>query len=410
MSFSISLQHWVRQILQPGIDQARFDEAMNDIRKGSPLPVLWLLGKTQSGKSSIIQALTGSTRAEIGQGFKACTRTAAIFDFPDEDTAFVRFLDTRGLGEVGYDPVDDMAYCEARSCLLIITLRAIDHQLDEIVTTARRISKDHPDWPIIIIQTCLHEAYADKAYQHPLPYPFVDGIPGRPDVPHPLTLTLNAQRTRFEGLSARFVVIDFTLPEDGYTPVYYGLDALWSTLEAVLPAGLARMMRETLAHRQALNDLYRREVHPHIVGYAIVAGLLGAIPVPIVNLSLVLAAQAKLLHSIASIYGLTLTTRSLGEVASAIGMGGIMARYAVNELASLIPGWGSAVAGLSSAAITYGLGKTMDFYYAQTRQGAAFTPDMLRAVYRHEFERGRTLLAQRFGDRSSPYKGTADNS
>lgn len=52
----------------------------------------------------------------------------------------------------------------------------------------------------------------------------------------------------------------------------------------------------------------------------------------------------------------------------------------------------------------------MDFYYAQTRQGAAFTPDMLRAVYRHEFERGRTLLAQRFGDRSSPYKGTADNS
>jgi uncharacterized protein (DUF697 family) len=399
MSFSTHVQHWIQQILQPGIDQARFDAAMDAIRKGSTLPVLWLLGKTQSGKSSIIQALTGSTAAEIGQGFKACTRTAAIFDFPDGETAFVRFLDTRGLGEVGYDPIDDMAYCEARSCLLIVTLRAIDHQLDEIVTAVRRIRKDHPDWPILIVQTCLHEVYADKACRHPEPYPFGDGLSG-PGVPPPVALTLSAQRARFEGVQARFAVIDFTLPEDGYEPVYYGLDALWSTLEDVLPAGLAPMMRETLTHRQALNDLYRREVHPHIVGYAIVAGLLGAIPVPIVNLSLVLAAQAKMLHSIASIYGLNLTNRSLGEVASAIGMGGIMARYGVNELASLIPGWGSAVAGLSSAAITYGLGKTMDYYYAQTRQGAVFTRDMLREVYKHEFERGRVLLARRFGGRS----------
>ena len=47
-------------------------------------PVVWLVGKVQSGKTSIIRALTQATDAEIGAGFRACTRTARVFDFPDE--------------------------------------------------------------------------------------------------------------------------------------------------------------------------------------------------------------------------------------------------------------------------------------------------------------------------------------
>jgi GTP-binding protein EngB required for normal cell division len=45
-------------------------------------PVVWLLGKVQSGKSSIIRALTGETAAAVGNGFRPCTRSSAIFDFP----------------------------------------------------------------------------------------------------------------------------------------------------------------------------------------------------------------------------------------------------------------------------------------------------------------------------------------
>jgi ribosome-interacting GTPase 1 len=37
-------------------------------------PVVWLVGRVQAGKSSIIQALTGCDEAEIGNGFKACSR------------------------------------------------------------------------------------------------------------------------------------------------------------------------------------------------------------------------------------------------------------------------------------------------------------------------------------------------
>ena len=65
-------------------------------------PVVWLLGKVQSGKTSIIREPTQSSDAEIGSGFRACTKTARVFDFPSE-APIIRFLDTRGLGEVAYD-------------------------------------------------------------------------------------------------------------------------------------------------------------------------------------------------------------------------------------------------------------------------------------------------------------------
>ena len=60
-------------------------------------PVLWLLGKVQSGKTSIVRAFTGSDEATIGNGFTPATRTARLFAFPPE-APVLRFLDTRGLG------------------------------------------------------------------------------------------------------------------------------------------------------------------------------------------------------------------------------------------------------------------------------------------------------------------------
>src|SRR5215510_197213 len=88
-------------------------------------PVVWLVGKVQSGKTSIIRQLTQATDAEIGAGFRACTKTARVFDFPGE-APIIRFLDTRGLGEVDYDPAADIGFCEGRSHLLLVVMKALD--------------------------------------------------------------------------------------------------------------------------------------------------------------------------------------------------------------------------------------------------------------------------------------------
>ena len=76
-------------------------------------PVVWLLGKTGAGKTAIVAALTGDPYAQVGEGFEPCTRTAGFYDVPSE-VPLLRFLDTRGLGEVGYDPTKDIAWCEGR--------------------------------------------------------------------------------------------------------------------------------------------------------------------------------------------------------------------------------------------------------------------------------------------------------
>ena len=47
-------------------------------------PVVWLSGKVQSGKSSIVRAIIESSDAKIGSGFKACTRTSRLFEFPQD--------------------------------------------------------------------------------------------------------------------------------------------------------------------------------------------------------------------------------------------------------------------------------------------------------------------------------------
>ena len=57
---------------------------------------------------SIAPVVWLDARAEVGEGFEPCTRTAAFYDVPPE-VPLLRFLDTRGLGEADYDPANDMA-------------------------------------------------------------------------------------------------------------------------------------------------------------------------------------------------------------------------------------------------------------------------------------------------------------
>ena len=77
-------------LLEPKVDPTLLEASLRDARAKMPVPVIWLLGKTQSGKTSIIRALTGSETAEIGNGFQPCTRSSRFYDFPAE-TPIVKF-------------------------------------------------------------------------------------------------------------------------------------------------------------------------------------------------------------------------------------------------------------------------------------------------------------------------------
>jgi uncharacterized protein (DUF697 family) len=381
-------------LLEPRVDDDRLVAALREARTRHPLPVVWLIGKTQSGKTSIIRALTGSRDAEIGNGFQACTATTRLYNFP-MDAPLVRFLDTRGLGEVAYDPSEDIRYCESQAHLLLAVMKATDIRQDDVFDVLRKVRGRHPEWPLVIAQTGLHDAYPPDG-EHPQPYPF-----DRPDwpaaVPVDLARALRAQRDRLGALPGAippwWVPIDLTLPEDGFAPPDYGLDALWQAIEGVSALRLQALLRSDAGVR----DAYARSAHPHIVSYSVAAAGVGALP--LVDLVGVPAIQAKMLQSLAALYGQDWDRRAILEFLGLLGTGigvAYAARSAGRAAVKLIPVWGQTAGAIwgatASGATTYALGKAAGFHFNRRRRGLPADPAGLRRTFAEGFDRGSSLL------------------
>jgi len=109
-----------------GMSRAQFERTRDKLIKKTPPPTFWLFGKTGSGKSSIVKFLTGADDIQIGSGFRPTTRCTNLYEFPDENMPIMRFLDTRGLGEAGYDPAEDLAAFSASVHAMIVTQKLMD--------------------------------------------------------------------------------------------------------------------------------------------------------------------------------------------------------------------------------------------------------------------------------------------
>jgi uncharacterized protein (DUF697 family) len=376
-----------QHVRAPKVSDERLERRLQQCRLELPEPVFWLLGKAQSGKTSIIRALTGSSRVQIGSGFRPCTRTSQLYPFPEEKQHFLQFLDTRGLGEIDYDPAEDMRVLENQSHCLIVVIKAMDHAQGCVLEPLGKILKSHPTWPLVVVQTVLHEGYPSVEFRHVLPYPF-EAYPYPPPVPQDLARSLAAQRQWFAGYRARFVPVDLTLPEDHFEPEHYGLDALWAAIEEALPLGLRTMLQQ---NRKSLRDIYFHSAQPHILSYSAVAGAAAGVPLPWVDIPLLLAIQGKLFHSIASIYGQEMSPQRMAEIAGTLGLG-FAARMGGRELFKLVPVLGSALAAMFAAASTYALGCTLCAYFSFVLDGDVPDPAVLRKLYEKEYEEGRQRL------------------
>ena len=351
-------------------------------------PVVWLLGKTGAGKTAIVAALTGDPRAEVGEGFAPCTRTAAFYDVPPE-IPLLRFLDTRGLGEADYDPANDMAWCEAQSHLLLIVMQVADpaqHTLVRVLGEARR---RHPDWPVIIAQTGLHRLYP-AGIGHPQQYPYTGGAEDEtePQVPHALRQALSHQRRLFDALPGRpprFVAIDFTVPEDGFPPQDFGLEMLWRALQEAGPEAFDALH---LARADAHSDRIRTKARPLIYGYGAAAAGAGAVPIPLVGVSGLAGILAIMLRALAVRYALAWTPGAFTQFSGAIG-GGALAwwtlRYGLREALKLIPMVGTVAAGALNAAaafgVTVGIGEAACVWLAYRRRGLTAPDSEVRRAF-----------------------------
>lgn len=389
-------------LLEPRVDENLLEASLREARAKMPVPVLWLLGKTQAGKTSIIRALTGSAAAEIGNGFQPCTRNSRFYDFP-ADIPIVRFLDTRGLGEVAYDPGDDIQYCESQAHLLVAVMKVADINQAAVFEVLHAIRQRHPEWPVLIVQTGLHELYPN-GYGHVHPWPYEDD-PLPETLPLDLRRALQAQRDALKKLPGfapmHWVAVDLTLPEDGFEPHDYGLEALWQAIESLTSLGL----QHQLSGDKEVHDLYARTAHQHIVGYSLTAAGLGALPV--VDLVAVSAVQAKLLHSLALLYGQYWDRSTITEFLGLVGAGiasGFLTRVLSRAVVKVIPFWGQTIGAVwgasSSGATTYALGKAAIYFFARRKNGLKVDQKTLRRIYAQELEQGTSLLKERLRSQS----------
>src|SRR5262249_28788607 len=214
---------WVRRRFSRAHREEQLQEHLRRLHERLPVPVFWLLGRTQSGKTSLVKYLTGADQAEIGRGFQPCTRFSRLYEFPTPEAPLLTFHDTRGLDEPGYDPAEDFDRFNDQAHVVVVTVKVLDHARENLLAHLATVRRARPQRPVVLVLTCLHEAYPQQ--QHPLPYPFgPDATPllDPPALPSDLLRSIDEQRRRFAGLVDHVVPVDLTPPEEGFNDPEYG--------------------------------------------------------------------------------------------------------------------------------------------------------------------------------------------
>jgi uncharacterized protein (DUF697 family)/predicted GTPase len=362
------------------LSESEFQRQFSELIRRQSVPEFWLLGKTGSGKSSVIRFLTGAEQAEVGNGFRPQTRHSQTFDFPSPDAPLLRFIDTRGLGESGYDAAAEVAAFSARSHVVIVTARLLDQALGELLETLRAVRTDRPSRPVLLAITCLHEAYPRQP--HPQPDPFVDGSWSMV-APDTVRRAYATQVERFADLVDRIVPIDFTLPEDDLNPTDLGGQRLHAALVELLPAAYRQTLLILNDARRDLSDLRMRRAAPYIAGYSLAAASAAAVPVPWIDLPLVLGIQSHLLLQLARLYGQPASATQLWKIAGPIA-GSLLTRFAAREILKSIPLLGMAANATLAYAYTFGLGRLSCWYFDRVHEGHLPTADEVKQVWEQE--------------------------
>ncbi len=123
-----------------------------------------------------------------------------------------------------------------------------------------------------------------------------------------------------------------------------------------------------------------------ILASSALAGTAGAVPVPWIDIPVVLALQTHLAMRIAKIYNQEISPSDWAILSSATGSR-IAMRMALTEALKFIPYWGMAAGAASSFAFTYALGMSWDWYFANMRGGNVPDVDRLREVFQEQLKR-----------------------
>ena len=358
-------------------------EILATVRAELPTTEALLIGKPQAGKSSIVRGLTGVSAEIIGQGFRPHTQHTERYIYPSSDLPLLVFTDTVGLGDIHQETqsiiqelLDELQQESRRARILIVTVKVNDFATDTLRQVTEQLRSAYPTIPCLLVVTCLHELYPANLENHPA-YP--------PDIEE-VNRAFGAIKDGFGKLCDRAVIIDFTLEEDGFTTVFYGLESLRDTLADLLPEAEARAIYQLLDETatQQLGNLYKDVGRRYILSFAIAAATLAAVPLPFATMPVLTALQVSLVGLLGKLYGQVITPSQAGGVVSAIA-GGFFAQAVGRELIKFVPGFGSAIAASWAAAYTWALGEGACVYFGDLMGGKKPDPQRIQSAMQEAF-------------------------
>lgn len=366
------------------VNESQVAEILATVRESLPTTEALLIGKPQAGKSSIVRGLTGVSADIVGQGFRPHTQHTERYAYPSADLPLLIFTDTVGLGDVNQETqaivqelTNDLQQESRCARILILTVKINDFAIDSLRQIAQQLRQQYPQIPCLLAITCLHELYPDQTADHP------DYPPNHEAIHRAET----ALQTAFTGLCDRTVLIDFTLEEDGYNPVFYGLDAFRDALADLLPEAESRVIYQLLdeAAGTQIGNLYRDVSRRYMAAFCVMAATLAAVPLPFATMPVLTALQVSMVGVLGSVYGQTLTPSQAGGVVSAIA-GGFLAQAIGRELIKFVPGFGSVIAASWAAAYTWALGEGACVYFGDLMGGRKPDPQKIQAAMQAAFQ------------------------
>lgn len=372
------------------VDEEKLRDILQQVRSDLPTTEAVLIGKPQSGKSSIVRGLTGVSSDIIGPGFRPHTQHTARYAYPNDDLPLLQFVDTVGLGDSQQETqqvtqeLAEILNQAQMARLMIWTVKVTDFATASLQKIAQDLRSRYPQVPCLLVITCLHELYEAQTTDHPT----------YPPTGQTLDRAVNQIKQDFSGLYDQVVLLDFTLEEDEFAPLFYGLEALSSAIETLLPEAEARTIAQLVADRNLtapVGDLYREVGRRYILPFAIAAGTCAAVPLPLATMPVLTGIQISMVTALGKLYGRVLTPAQAGGLVSTIA-GGFVAQTIGRELVKLIPGFGSVIAASWATAYTWALGEAACVYFGDLMGGKTPDSKRIQALMRDSFEEAKSKL------------------